>query len=113
MLAEEMAGYVALGLPAVKVKIGREAPQSDEARITAVWRAIGPEILLMLDANDAWSDVPTAMRHVDRLAPYDPYWIEEPFSPDQIETTPGWPQLFLFQLQLERLKQASGGSRSF
>jgi L-alanine-DL-glutamate epimerase-like enolase superfamily enzyme len=85
MLTEEMAGYVALGLSAVKMKIGREDSQSDEARIAAVRRAIGPEILLMLDANNAWSDVPTAMRHVDCLAPYDPYWIEEPFSPDQIE----------------------------
>jgi L-alanine-DL-glutamate epimerase-like enolase superfamily enzyme len=48
MLAEEMADYVALGLPAVKMKIGRKDPQSDEVRIAAVRRAIGPEILLML-----------------------------------------------------------------
>ena len=48
-------------------------------------KAIGPDILLMLDANNAWADVPTAMRYVERFAPYDPYWIEESFSPDQIE----------------------------
>lgn len=85
MLADEMASYVALGFAAVKMKIGRGEPQLDEARVAAARRAIGPDILLMLDANNAWSDVPTAMRHVERLAPYDPYWIEEPFSPDQIE----------------------------
>ena len=39
----------------------------------------------MLDANNAWSDVPTAMRYMEHFAPYDPYWIEEPFSPDQID----------------------------
>jgi L-alanine-DL-glutamate epimerase-like enolase superfamily enzyme len=86
MLADEMASYVAMGLPAVKMKIGRGEPKIDEARIAAVRRAIGPDILLMLDANNAWSDVSTAMRHIARLAPYDPYWIEEPFSPDQIDS---------------------------
>jgi L-alanine-DL-glutamate epimerase-like enolase superfamily enzyme len=85
ILAEEIAGYVALGLPALKMKIGREDPPSDEARIAVVRRTIGPEILLMLDANNAWSDVPTTVRHVDRPAPYERYWIEELFSPDQIE----------------------------
>jgi L-alanine-DL-glutamate epimerase-like enolase superfamily enzyme len=29
--------------------------------------------------------VPTALRYMERFAPYDPYWIEEPFSPDQID----------------------------
>jgi len=39
----------------------------------------------MLDANNAWQDVPTALRYCERFADYDPYWIEEPFSPDQID----------------------------
>lgn len=85
MLGEEMAGYVALGFQAVKMKVGRLSPKEEEARIAAARKAIGPEILLMLDANNAWSDVPTAMRYIDRYADYDPYWIEEPFSPDQID----------------------------
>ena len=85
MLGEEMAGYVALGLDAVKMKVGRGDLRSEEARIAAARKAIGPDVLLMLDANNAWSDVPTALRYMERFAPYDPYWIEEPFSPDQIE----------------------------
>lgn len=84
MLGEEMASYVALGLGAVKMKVGRGDLKSEEARIAAARKAIGPDILLMLDANNAWSDVPTALRYMDRFALYDPYWIEEPFSPDQI-----------------------------
>jgi L-alanine-DL-glutamate epimerase-like enolase superfamily enzyme len=85
MLGEEMASYVALGLKAVKMKVGRGDLRSEEARIAAARKAIGPDVLLMLDANNAWSDVPTALRYMERFKPYDPYWIEEPFSPDQIE----------------------------
>jgi L-alanine-DL-glutamate epimerase-like enolase superfamily enzyme len=39
----------------------------------------------MLDANNAWHDLPTAMRYLERFELYDPYWIEEPFFPDDIE----------------------------
>lgn len=85
MLGEEMAHYVSLGLNAVKMKVGRGDLVSEEARIAAARAAIGPEVLLMLDANNAWSDVPTALRYMERFEPYDPYWIEEPFSPDQID----------------------------
>src|ERR1700683_3072686 len=85
MLGEEMASYVALGFNAVKMKVGRGDLRSEEARIAAARKAIGPDVLLMLDANNAWSDVPTALRYAERFAPYDPYWIEEPFGPDQID----------------------------
>jgi L-alanine-DL-glutamate epimerase-like enolase superfamily enzyme len=85
MLGEEMASYVALGLGAVKMKVGRGDLRSEEARIAAAREAIGPDVLLMLDANNAWSDVPTALRYMERFEAYDPYWIEEPFSPDQID----------------------------
>ncbi len=84
-LGEEMASYVALGLNAVKMKVGRGDVKSEEARIAAAREAIGPDVLLMLDANNAWSDVPTALRYMEHFEPYDPYWIEEPFSPDQID----------------------------
>ncbi len=85
MLGQEMAGYVAMGFPAVKMKVGRLDPAAEEARITAARQAIGPEILLMLDANNAWSDLPTALRYMAHFEPYDPYWIEEPFGPDDID----------------------------
>src|SRR6202522_954958 len=78
MLGEEMASYVALGLNAVKMKVGRGDLRSEEARIEETRKAIGPDVLLMLDANKAWSDVPTARRYAERFAPYDPYWIEKP-----------------------------------
>jgi L-alanine-DL-glutamate epimerase-like enolase superfamily enzyme len=85
-LGEELAGYVELGFRAVKMKVGRLDPRGEEARVKAARAAIGNDVLLMLDANNAWSDVPTALEYMRRYEPYDPYWIEEPFSPDDIES---------------------------
>jgi L-alanine-DL-glutamate epimerase-like enolase superfamily enzyme len=39
----------------------------------------------MLDVNNAWADLPTALLYCKRFEKYDAYWIEEPFSPDDIE----------------------------
>lgn len=85
MLGEELAGYVEAGFSAVKIKVGKLDPKGEEERIRAAREAIGPDVLLMLDANNAWSDLPTALRYMERYEPYDPYWIEEPFSPDDID----------------------------
>jgi L-alanine-DL-glutamate epimerase-like enolase superfamily enzyme len=84
-LGQEMAGYVKAGFRAVKMKVGRLSPKEEEARVRAAREAIGPEVELMLDCNNAWRDLPTAMRYVERFELYDPYWIEEPFFPDDIE----------------------------
>ncbi|MEY3970755.1 MAG: hypothetical protein RLZZ80_453 [Pseudomonadota bacterium] len=84
-LGEELAGYVSKGFKAVKMKTGRLSPADEEARIAAARDAIGPDVYLMLDANNAWSDLPTAMEYMRRFEAYDPYWIEEPFSPDAID----------------------------
>jgi L-alanine-DL-glutamate epimerase-like enolase superfamily enzyme len=56
MLGEVMASYVELGLRAVKMKVGRDDPRSDAERVAGRTRSNGPDILLTLDANDAWSD---------------------------------------------------------
>lgn len=84
-LGQEMASYVKAGFKAVKMKVGRLSPKEEEARIKAAREAIGPDVHLMLDANNAWSDLPTAMRYMDRYDKYDPYWMEEPFGPDEID----------------------------
>lgn len=84
-LGDEMAGYVALGFKAVKMKVGRLTEEKEAERVAAAREAVGDNVLLMLDANNAWRDLPTALRYVKRFEPYDPYWIEEPFAPDDIE----------------------------
>ena len=86
MLGEELAGYVEKGFKAVKMKVGRLSPSEEEDRIQAAREAVGDDIHLMLDANNAWSDVPTALTYMKRYEAYDPYWIEEPFGPDDIDS---------------------------
>jgi L-alanine-DL-glutamate epimerase-like enolase superfamily enzyme len=86
MLGRELAAYVKAGFTAVKMKVGRLSPREEEARIKAARAAIGPDVHLMLDANNAWSDVPTALAYMKRYEPYGPYWIEEPFGPDDIDS---------------------------
>jgi L-fuconate dehydratase len=56
----------------------------DDLRRAALLREeIGPECKLMMDANQAW-DVGQAITNMRRLAEFDPWWIEEPTSPDDI-----------------------------
>lgn len=84
-LAQELLSYTGKGFRAVKMKVGRLDPKGEEERIKAAREAVGPDVLLMLDANNAWKDLPTAMRYMERYERYSPHWIEEPFSPDDID----------------------------
>jgi L-fuconate dehydratase len=73
---------VAEGWTHVKMKVG--ANIDDDMRRAAVIREeIGPDRKLMVDANQAW-DVTTAISHMKKLAPFSPWWIEEPTSPDDV-----------------------------
>ena len=84
-LAREMASYVDLGFRAVKMKVGGADVATDALRVKEARSAIGSDVLLMLDANNAWQDVPAALEYVRAFEPENPYWIEEPFGPDDIE----------------------------
>ena len=65
-----------------KLKVGTD--RADDLRRARLMRhLIGPNRTLMLDANQAW-DVPQAVECVRDLAEVDPYWIEEPTSPDDV-----------------------------
>lgn len=85
-LGEEMASYVDKGFRAVKMKTGRLSPAEEEARLKAAREAIGPDVELMMDCNNAWQDVTQAMQYIRRFEQYDPYFIEEPFGPDDIDS---------------------------
>ncbi|KXU85905.1 racemase [Caballeronia megalochromosomata] len=84
-LGEEMASYVEKGFRAVKMKGGRLSPQEEERRVKAAREAVGPDVELMIDMNNGWTDVTQALQHVRRFEQYDPYFIEEPFSPDDVD----------------------------
>jgi L-fuconate dehydratase len=70
------------GFTHVKMKVGRDL--DDDVRRAALIRgALGPERKLMMDANQCWG-VDEAIAAMDLLGAFDPWWIEEPTSPDDI-----------------------------
>jgi L-fuconate dehydratase len=73
---------VADGFAHLKMKVGRDLDQ-DLRRARLLRETVGPDCRLMMDANQSWS-VPEAVAAVARLREFDPWWIEEPTSPDDI-----------------------------
>jgi L-fuconate dehydratase len=65
-----------------KMKVGGNLAD-DKRRAALLRREIGPDCKLMMDANQVW-DVDTAIAHMRELAEFNPWWIEEPTSPDDI-----------------------------
>lgn len=86
-LAEEVRGYVDKGFRAVKIKVGRVSADEDVARVRACRQAIGPNVQLFLDANNAWCDAPAAIKAIRMFEEYEPGWIEEPVMPDDMEAS--------------------------
>jgi L-fuconate dehydratase len=73
---------LAEGWTRFKLKVGLDV-DDDIRRMRIVRDEIGPDLMLAVDANQRW-DVPVAIDWMRRLAPFEPYWIEEPTSPDDI-----------------------------
>jgi L-fuconate dehydratase len=73
---------MAQGWSHFKIKVGRDL--RDDLRRSAIIREeIGPHRKLMMDANQVW-DVSEAISAMRELARFDPWWIEEPTSPDDV-----------------------------
>jgi L-fuconate dehydratase len=70
------------GFTRVKMKVGRDL-ESDAKRAEIIRSALGPNGVLMMDANQYWG-VNEAIAAIRTLGRYDPWWIEEPTSPDDI-----------------------------
>jgi L-fuconate dehydratase len=66
----------------VKLKVGGDLDE-DIRRLSIAREVIGPDAALMIDANQVW-DVPQAIEWVKALAQFNPMWIEEPTSPDDV-----------------------------
>ncbi len=73
---------ISQGWTAFKMKVGQNL--EDNVRRAAIMREeIGPQRKLMMDANQCW-DVDESILQMKALARFDPWWIEEPTSPDDI-----------------------------
>jgi L-fuconate dehydratase len=73
---------VAAGFRQIKLKVGADLCD-DLRRIKVAREVCGPDIRIAVDANQRW-DVGPAIEWVRALAPYDPWWVEEPTSPDDV-----------------------------
>src|SRR5258708_8201897 len=73
---------LAQGWTHFKMKVGRNL-EEDVGRARLMREQIGSGCKLMMDANQVW-DVDQAIIWMERLAEFDPYWIEEPTSPDDV-----------------------------
>ncbi|MBP0453045.1 L-fuconate dehydratase [Kitasatospora sp. RG8] len=73
---------VADGFTQIKLKVGADLAD-DVRRCRTARQAVGPDIRMAIDANQRW-DVAEAIEWTNALAEFDPYWIEEPTSPDDI-----------------------------
>jgi L-alanine-DL-glutamate epimerase-like enolase superfamily enzyme len=82
-LEEQLGGWVASGIPRVKMKIGRD-PAADVQRVRAVREAIGPDAELFVDAHGAYSRK-QALAQAARFAESRVTWFEEPVSSDDLE----------------------------
>jgi L-fuconate dehydratase len=74
---------VAEGFTAMKLKVGSADPARDIRRAAIVREAAGPDIRIMVDANQQWT-LPQALKIGRDLEPMNLFWIEEPTHPDDI-----------------------------
>jgi L-fuconate dehydratase len=72
----------AAGWSHFKMKVGRDT-EGDVRRAALLREEIGADAKLMMDANQIW-EVGEAIASVARLGDFDPWWIEEPTSPDDV-----------------------------
>lgn len=70
------------GFRHLKMKVGSDL-QDDMRRAGIIREEIGTDMKLMMDANQKW-DVNEAIFNMQSLKKFNPWWIEEPTSPDDI-----------------------------
>jgi len=82
-LQQQLGGWVAQGIPRVKMKIGTH-PADDLDRVRAARAAIGADADLYVDANGAYTRK-QALRQAELFADLGVVWFEEPVSSDDLE----------------------------
>ena len=70
------------GFTQIKLKVGADL-EDDIRRFKAARAAVGPDLRIAIDANQRWN-VQEAVRWIGALGEFNPYWIEEPTSPDDV-----------------------------
>lgn len=83
-VGENARRALAAGFRAFKLKVGSKQGERDLRRAAMLREIAGPKCTLMFDANQQWSF--NQARHMcQALASINPFWIEEPSHPDDVE----------------------------
>ena len=83
-LAAEARDLVDQGFTAVKMRAGLPDPREDVLRVRSVREAIGPDVKLMIDANQAWA-LKQTLRMARLFEEHAVFWLEEPIPHGQVE----------------------------
>ena len=82
-LIEQTDANLAKGFRAIKMKVGRDVLAQDVGKVAAMREHLGDGFPLMLDANMKYT-ADGAVRAARAFAPYDPVWLEEPCTPEDV-----------------------------
>jgi L-alanine-DL-glutamate epimerase-like enolase superfamily enzyme len=89
--AEDALHFLADGFKAIKLRAHRADPKDDLKVVQAVRDAVGDQMEIMVDANQAWATEPpfwsfrTALNMARELDELDVVWLEEPLSKDDLK----------------------------
>ena len=83
-LADEAEKMMALGLKALKLRLGYPALAEDLAALDAVRNRVGPDVSIMVDYNQALTPA-EAMKRGRALDAHDVVWLEEPITHDDYQ----------------------------
>lgn len=82
--AAEAEKAVEAGFKCLKIKVGKNTLEEDESVVAAVRQTVGPEVLIRLDANQAW-DLEQAKESIKLLSLYNIEYVEQPVKAADIE----------------------------
>ena len=83
IMAAKAAAHVKQGFNVIKTKVGTGTAE-DIARMKAIREAVGPDVKIRVDANQAWT-AKEAVNIIERLNEYDLELCEQPVRADDIE----------------------------
>ncbi|WP_341216503.1 enolase C-terminal domain-like protein [uncultured Wocania sp.] len=83
-IRENIGKAMDAGFTAMKLKVGSADIERDIRRAHLVREVAGDKATIMLDANQQWN-LPKAIEICSQLKEINPYWIEEPTHPDDVE----------------------------
>lgn len=84
-LVEEAVRRLGEGFWGYKMFIGHPDERVDVQRVAAVRRALGDDVRLMVDANQAWGYGADALRRARLLEEFGVRWLEEPLPADDVD----------------------------